>query len=883
MSKISTEIEILLTPEAKAVLDVDWVTLDLRPGFSLREFKDLEGLTDINQILPEAVLGFSVPFSSVNDLAMLPFDSPSIVDNRTIYVECRVRVWGDPRPYDRIYFVEKNYTRQEWELEFRRSSEHWIEKAGQKKVCELPLGTTPFDKATIEASWDLNGGVWDAVLHTGILFPLVDHAGWVDQKEPVQLTDAPLKQVRVEDFRPWLSLPWLLKVGFCEIGWTLNGFILETEFVRRMWTYLLSPTFYKSSKGGDLKLVGRYLAGDINLNTDIPFIDTIDYDAGGNAIIIAGSTAYPGIINETGYDMCYTFRFQGVIVNTGSTQQLHSTLVPMIPSSGPAPWIISGEILAETYTEILAGQTLQVDIQLDVIIKPGDAVAFFPAWADNGINSNIGLTAKKGMYIIVEPCQQTLIRGDVVNVAELINCEYTLLDLFKGFVHAVNGKLLTNWDIRTLTVFPENASNVAGESVEGFIQNDVEPINIESRLVCNSLRRKPIRNQVARYFRLGWAESSDAWIEAQNFQDPPFSRLILNDINLPNKTTDLFNPFFEPTLEAQPDSLMRVSINPFPFLPRLWDNVDGAISYNIGPRLALTFAGSVKQVDPAPGYDAFVFFEAAPTRFFGYVSQKPTWPLVPETGDLFPTDPLIFGNAPNDLFVAFYLGASLLRKRGDALDWLVFIGQREYSNWNFRVPFIFPVDGFPTRAYLQKVRDFASGLELPTPLTFIADPIETQCCDLPCSCRFTMCDFYQDIGIYILQDTLNELQVTSFKVDGKEYVAVPESLGIINVIQLSGKPYVTNLVDTLNSFGVPYFTFGYSTREFVEKGDWRFFSIKYPVCQSFEIIISDSGGEVYRYTNTESLQQWFGGTWSPFSYSGTDFGEPLGCQTVIEY
>ncbi len=883
MNSKGTKIEVLLTEAAKNVLGTEWATLDIDDDFSLSEYKDLEGLSDLNQILLEAVLGFSVGFSTVNDLAMLPFDSPSIVDNRTVFVECRVTIWGDPRPFDRIYFKEKNYVGGQWELEFQRSSEHWAELAGKKTLCSLNLGITPFDKATIEASWDLNGGVWEDGLHTGILFPFVDYGGWVDQTAPPQLVTDPVKQLRVEDFRPWLSRLWLLQQGFCEIGWTLAGPILETAWFRRHWDYLLSPTFYKVSKGGDFKLVGRHLVDDTDLNTETAFIDTLDYDPGGNAVIVTGSIAYPGIVNNTGYEMCYRFRFQGLITNSGATQTIHSALVPMLPSAGPNPWIITGEILAESFTDILAGQDLQVDIQLEVNIKPGDAVAMFPAWADNGILSNVGLVAKKGYYITIEPCQQTLIRGDVVTVADMIDCNYTLLDYLKGAVHEFNGKFYTDWDTRTVWVFPENDAVAVGEPVDGFLRRDENPIDIHERVVCKSVRMKPIRANLTRYSRLKWKESTDAYIESLNLQEPLYSRKVLNDITLPDKITELENPFFEPTAEGQPVDLGQVSINPFPFLARLWDNESGEISYNIGPRTGLTFAGKVKQTDLSSGYDAFVFWEGVATRFFSFVSHKPTWPLTPETGDLFPLDPLIYGNAASDLFVTYWLQAGLLRKRGYDMDVLVFMGQREYSNWDFRTPFTFRLDGFPLQLLLYKIRDFRATLEIPTPLNFVVEPVETTCCDFPCSCRFTQCDMYQDIGQYILQDTLDDLFVSSFKVDNMEYITAPVSLGIVNMIQLAGKPYVTNLVDTLNSLGVPYFTFAYSTRDFAEKGDWRFFTIEFPACQAFEIIISDAGGEVYRYTNTETQQQWFGGSWSPFSYSGTDFGEPLGCTTVVKY
>ena len=125
--------------------------------------------------------------------------------------------------------------------------------------------------------------------------------------------------------------------------------------------------------------------------------------------------------------------------------------------------------------------------------------------------------------------------------------------------------------------------------------------------------------------------------------------------------------------------------------------------------------------------------------------------------------------------------------------------------------------------------------------------------------------------------------ITSFKVNGIEQLDADVQFGIISVVQISGRQFVTNLVDALNGIGLDYFFFKASTKIYSGKDDLRFFKIKRPACWSFEIIISDSGGEVYRYRDYDLHQQWFDATWTAFGYGGDPIDEPQDCVTTVEY
>ena len=866
------KIEVKLTPEGSTLLGgIDWAVLDLAPNFTLNLSKKDGALTDENTFVVEGATSFSVPFSTVNDAALLPFDSPIIMDNNVDGLEARVQADSMVLPFDTIYFKRRDETTRTWELEFRVAVQHWADLATKKKLNTIDLGTLDYTLANVTGSWDR--GKWE---DTDPIYacPPADYGTWVDLSEPAQFTQPPVKSVWVEDCRPLLSVPHLLKKGFCEIGWNLEGLVLETELSRRLWTYILKRDFYTESRGGEHRLIGRG-TNAFTFQSLVPLLsfNTLYFDPGSHAIP-AGAGPYIGAYgNKMGYKTDFRLSLKGFAENSGGSPVTWSfRLMYCKPTDGFPLWQWATNEVLVTLT---AGETRFVDISFELELEPNKAVSFW---------GTIGGKFKPGYLFEALPIQKTLVRGDTVTIKNLVHPEYTLMQLFKGYVHAINGKTSEDWNTKTLTVYPDRTTTVLGENVPGYVFDEADPIDITSRVVCNSIKMAPVRNNLGRYSRLSWADSTDPYITDQELEEPPYSRKILNGLELPDEVTELNNPFFEPTLERQSEELKQFGRRPFPFFPLMTDNTDGELSYEIGPRLLYGF-GSIRQVNPAPignndEHTGF-YFEGAGISYFGYWTQKRTWNLDAITPP--PDFALVYGTVPDDLYVLFWLGLSQRNKRGMLLDILVFIGPKEYSAWDFRTKFAFNFNGRPIVGRGFSLRDFSTCDQIPTPMQVLVEPVDTACCDLPCSCRFKQCTYYQDLSPYIAQDTLDELKVTSFVVEGVEQIATPVGLGLISVKQIAGRPYLTNLVDTLNALGIAYFTFGYSQKVFTPKEDLRYFTIKHPFCYSFTIIISDNGGEVYRYTEKEQKTQWFAPGWADFGYGGTFIGVPEDCLTTTEY
>ena len=884
------QIEVKLSQEAANALGTTWAVLDLPVDFSFRQSKDALTLSDINQFQLDGVLPFTAPYSVVNDFALLPFTSVAVLDNDVEGIECRAQSGPYQLPFDRIYFKSKNDSSRTWELEFRTSTLHWATLASRKTLCSIDLGGATIEEFMFQTWIEPAFISGDAVAGQVVRWPIVDYGGWIDLNEPPQFTDPPVKQVRMEDLRPWFSLPELLRLGMCEIGWKLDGLVLETEWMRRKWCYLLSQEYYTQTRGGDAKMTGiratltdQVISGG---NDQTVLLDTMDYDPGNNAenwtLSGPGGTSFAaGYVNPLPFKTTFRFCFFGTVIAaaSGSPSAVRFS-VGVYDSSG-----FTGQELVENAFTVqpAAGESRYVTFCTDVELEAGQR-AFLRVGGGNAGAVNARL--KQGFRFSAEPNHRAFTRGDVVDLARCIDCRYTLLDLLKGVAHLANARIETDWLTQTITLLPYENTSVGGEQVPGFIREGVDLIDISDITICDSIRVTPQRVQQKKYTRYSFADSTDAYVESLKLPEPPYSRKIFNGSELPEETLSLSNPFFEPTLEGQSTELRRwlplILLEPeymaSPMLPRLWDNTEGNRSFAIAPRIL--HMDYTTQIDPVNGSNCELYFEGAHTGEFLYGSHIPSFALgTPQD----PAGELVYGTRQSDLFVTFYLGDSLAKRRGFLVDLLVYMSQAQYGEWDFRTRFLFQQNGLPVIAYGQSIRDFAASLDIPTPMQLLVPPSRSGCCDLPCSCQFLECEYFQDLGQFIQQETIDDLSITSFTVDDIEQLDAPVDLGIINLVNMFGIPYVTNLVDALNSIGVPYFSFNYSGRAFPTKEDGRYFKIKRPSCQRFTIEVSAGEGVVYRYTDATQQQSWFTGSFADFGYMGATTGVPEFCVTTIEY
>lgn len=872
--------------------------LDVPPGFSLRLSKDVERLSIVNKITTEGALGFSLPFSPTNDAVFIEYQTPRTVDNRVRYYRVSVRVGNHAVRLNRLVVKGRNSKTRTWDLELQRSPDHWVELASQLKVNQIDFGQLEMTEALVEDSWDApvyegDYSVPDPMVpqNPAVHMPVIDFGNWVDQSVQPQQSTGPYKRVMPEDMRPLVSLPYLLKRGGCQIGWTVEGIIFETDWFRRLWVYNLRPDYYALGKiveGG--KVIGRrFTRMEVKntISTILRFTELV-YGQTPNLVPAFPADYLCGITNYQTAALKYKITLKGDFTNEQPDDLTVEFAVWEVADNGTGIFL-TGEVLSDPQAFTFgAGQTKTVNYEQEVILKGGQMGVVY-----GYVYPFDGFFVEPGMYFMVEPANQSLMTGDVVRVADLMSDQTTYLDWLKASVHLCNGRLDTDWETKTLTIYPNRTSDVFGETVPGFLLTEQASVEIGEKMVVNSIVAKPIRPDLKRYYRLEFARSTDAYIDSLNLTEPAHSRTLINGLDFPNEIESDENPLIEPTMEGRPvgpdgRGILKTAAGnraSEPMLPKMFDNTDAQRSFNIGPRVLYSF-GLVRQIYPTPinpaidGYASFAWGSGGYASFFGYATQKRTWELDPTPA----TDGnLIFGKAVFDLFVMFYLGLTQDARGGTTLDTLIKFAMRDYVGFNFRSLYAFKYNGIPLRVEMTGIRDFAPCQEISTPVTFFVRPSETACCDLPCGCQFTTCDYYQDFGPFMYQETLDALKLTSFVVDGIELVTTPIGFGLIKIVSIGTDPYVMNLIDTLNSVGAPYFSFDLSTRTHPTRGR-RFFSIKHLACIPFRIVIKNGDNEVYLYTQSEQKTQWFTpGTWNDFGYTPDFYGEPIDCSTTTEY
>jgi len=887
-----TEIRVYkLSPEAQARLGgITEVLLDIPMEFSIRLSKDVERLSIVNRISTEGVLGFSLPFSPTNDAVFIDFHNPLVLDNRVKFYTVSVRVSDHAIRFDRLVVKGKDEKNKTWDLELRRSPDHWIELAGQVTINQLDYDSFVMSETAIKANWAQPVYEGDyknpSVGQRPYYWPVIDFGGWCDLTEVPQGTNNRVTALAVEDFRPLLSLSYILRAGFCKIGWTLEGVIFDTDWFKRLWVYALRPDYYIASNRGGKFTARRFTRkrwenspGDY-LTVDEVIEGVVSWRLAGSAGTLAGIQNVPDVALK------YRFQLQGEFHND---RALPYTLLLGVYEVGDTEDFFTGEVLSAELLQVdfAPNEKKMVVFDQEVILQRQQRAAIHTA-----VTPDVdGFYIEPGLHVKITPANQSLMTDDIPIISECVSDQTNVLDWLKATVHLINGRLETDFETKTVTLHPNRRADVFGEIVPGFLLEEEPATDISELIVKDSVQVKPVRPDLKRYTLLSFAKSTDAYVSSLNLTTPPHARKLLNGLDLPNQIEADENPILEPTLEGQPEKLASGagSRNPLPYLPRLWDNIDGQRSFNIGPRILYAY-GEIKQVNPEPTtaideYTSF-FFNHKPNPAnsgialtFGYATQLPTWELLPTPAV---KGNVVFGTEEQDLFVSYYIGFTQDSRNGTLLDLLMFMRMKDYIGYDFRKYFTFKYNGIPLRVPMIGIRDFATCSEIPTPVTFFASPAESECCDLPCGCLFKTCDYYQDLGPYLRQSTLNDMQLASFVVDGIELVSSPINMGLLKMVNVGEMQYVMNLVDVLNSVGAPYFSFGISTRTHPQKGK-RFFSLKRPACTPFKIIVNYHGLEIFKYTQEEQKTKWFSAGWEDFGYGTEFYGLPIGCKQTKEY
>lgn len=157
--------------------------------------------------------------------------------------------------------------------------------------------------------------------------------------------------------------------------------------------------------------------------------------------------------------------------------------------------------------------------------------------------------------------------------------------------------------------------------------------------------------------------------------------------------------------------------------------------------------------------------------------------------------------------------------------------------------------------------------------------IDNCCCVLPCNGDVTECTYSHDFGPGISSTTRNQFRLTSYILDGFQYLVGPVAIQFSPLINIGPYVYNRGFANTLNSIGVPGVTALYPTVAQLDAFNALIMApttkssiirLRYPTCSTFFIEV----------TNIVTNQVF---TWDQNGYSGATFGygvnTPIDCTT----
>lgn len=710
MIRIQALITATLLPED---YDSDgFLYFDLRGNTDVSFFKNIEQLSDINEITEEAVLGFTLPRTDKNYRILQSFDLENIKDE-PLPISVIASVSGQAIRQNRLTVLNVSDESNDYECELERPSDHWISGI-EYPLCDIDFGEYTFTAQTVrsrnEAFPYVDGD-------SGIAFPPANYGVFLGRSNSPTI---PGKPYFLENYRPWINPLKVLQDGFCKLGWGFECPLLETPYGRSLATYILKDdlsiepqqagqVFAAATK--DEVVFDSAEAGQL-------YVDKIIFDTitiGAANFINNELFAAPGI-----FDIGTNFSV-GAGFGIGPVEFI---LEVYKSSGGSASLIGSSSVTVFPFPNAPANSAISINIEdVDLLSNELVFLQISYRWSKSGASAIVPTIFYDGNLSVIRKAGIPL-EGDNVVFSELIDCNYLFADYLKGITHLFRFKFITDWARKTVVALTTDTQDVFGNTVDGYYLDtisSVKPLR-ESRSVLNK------RNTNNRYALLAFKPSTDPGLQriVQPQDDPLFSKRFDYGSDLPDQTIDFINPFFEPTRN---DSSSEVTLNATPLnMPYLWDNTDGKLSFKIQPRIVY-FMPEVQQYVGLTSGPTQVQYRgvAASGVNYGWAFQ-----LQPLSHFFFPPpfrveENVIYGDVKNDLskYWARDLFAKIVLKEKSYKKLSTF---DEYLSLSFRNLYKVEYDGREYLARLISIENQQTAVDL-ADVTFQLEP-QVPLCDL---------------------------------------------------------------------------------------------------------------------------------------------------------
>lgn len=690
------------------------ITFDLYPDEKFSKSKSVEELSKFDKITGDAVLGLSIPASPKNKRILKNFDLENSIDfDYTQAIPVTAFEGGVTLPQNRLV-VKK--IKEGYEIELRDPETFWREGIKNCKVCDLTWPDATYITATLVTSW-MFVDVW-APPYDPYYWATIDFGGKFNSD-----------RISTEDHRPLINYLYTLQQGFCKLGYVFRSPVLESDFGRRLYMYILKKTNFWSDVvdpanfGEDIgnniqKTVNQDIAPTATFPVTVEFDNVLSGDAS-NFIGIGDYyelNAYPN--DNILVEICTSLIMQSV--NTLDSNQIRFGIEVKDDSGNITLQEESGLFfvnLPSTYelcVKTHIGKGYQVRIQITEHLSGTD------------------IRVVAGSTFSVTPCVQRPYNGDTFLVSQAIDCDYTIEDILKGGASALGLQFVTDQlkkEVWAYIPFKENLPD--GSPTEGFGFDPGYAKDWRGKIKCKSKAIDVNKNFKDRYLNIAWNDSGDAYIETFDLPaDEPFLSRTIDlgaDKGLNNAVEKRENPFFEPTAQVE-----FAQNNSWPIVPAMWDNTDyydlintgegqENESFDIGPRLVLAYGATTSPNGNFPLNDTT-------TSEYGHAGMYPGF----TSGGNDPyNDNLDFrdrATSPFNLY-DFAHRKKILQQMSLPVEYIVYLSNKDYNNLEFfRFPYILNYNGKVFQAYAKLIKDFQPcKWQIGTPVEFSPIYIEIDC------------------------------------------------------------------------------------------------------------------------------------------------------------
>lgn len=694
---------------------------------------------ELDRVSAEGVLGFFLINTEKNEWALK--------DNFA-----HVQAWQDGVPLAQTYLRVYNRSKRGMEVELIMAADFWAIQIRKVKLCQIALGNFQLTETNLRNNWispKYNDG--DA----GLYFPLINYGNW-SGTAAVWDGDTLITPGGADesDFRPWFHILYLLQKGFCSIGYKFRSPILETDWGRRLISYVLVDLAGDNSLNGfkvNVYQTESYKAWAVSTPESIPGnpawlapteeLQLLDNNIQGfdNGFYVASNF---GEINADGsfnyyffYGLSgeYEFELELDIDSSisGDTIIFNLNFVAFDPTNPSVAFV--GSEASPQFIVVGEKKTIRWTTRI-FALNPKYRYAFtitqtsFTGFGEY-IISNASIKAKP-KTVKFQPNMQLILNA-------WVNCEYEFDKLLSGVIHLIQGRLVSDESTRTVWLLhPEKIQLLSGEEPEPFFTGQT----LDAEYDCTSTKETYRRIVENRYLNIGFKAPDDDWVKSQNYDsdNPIFAKKLDFGEQYEEATSNNYNPFFEASDNYLSKDLQAIYTLPLECavnIPACWDNTDHKSSTKITPRI-LYALGYVSQYrgKTSGGTDVIANwkFKGITETLIPYAYQVSNESIGVDETAAVPDVHLIYGDRSNDLSQQYWQLLILELLANIEIDFQLILNPVEFDLLNFRRWLNLKIGN---KRYVGRLTEITDYQGTKADVTFRPVPLGTEDCDVVYNCN----------------------------------------------------------------------------------------------------------------------------------------------------